>query len=102
MRETKSSIRTAVAGFAVLGAMFGSAAQAGCLDAKAVAVPFAGHLAERSGGQFFSAVYHPGVDGAGTVAPPTTRVSNGMSVKASLSSVMPDEVLTLPPVSEMK
>ena len=65
MRETKSSIRTAVAGFAVLGAMFGSAAQAGCLDAKAVAVPFAGHLAERSGGQFFSAVYHPGVDGAG-------------------------------------
>ena len=50
MRESKSTIRTTLAGFAVLGSVFGVAAHAGCLDAKAVAAPFASHLADRSGG----------------------------------------------------
>jgi hypothetical protein len=76
MRETKSTIRTTLAGFAVLGSVFGGAAQAGCLDAKAVAAPFASHLADRSGGQFVSAVYHPGADGAGFVQTSTMFEEN--------------------------
>jgi hypothetical protein len=67
MRESKSTIRTTLAGFAVLGAVFGGAVQASCLDAKAVAAPVSRHLADNSGGRFVSAVYHPGADGAGFV-----------------------------------
>ena len=67
MRESKSTIRTILAGIAVLGAVFGGAAQAGCLDAKAVAAPFRSDHADRSGGQFVPAVYHPGADDAGFV-----------------------------------
>ncbi|HMH30043.1 MAG TPA: hypothetical protein VK580_15770 [Steroidobacteraceae bacterium] len=65
MRESKST--TTLAGIVVLGSVFGGTAQAGCLDAKAVAAPFASHLADRSGGQFIAAVYHPGSDSAGFV-----------------------------------
>jgi hypothetical protein len=67
MRVSKSIFRKALVGFAVLGSVFGGAAQAGCLDAKAVAAPFASHLADRGGGQLISAVYHPDSDGAGFV-----------------------------------
>jgi hypothetical protein len=67
MRVSKSIIRRTLAGFAVLGSVFAGAAQAGCLDAKAVAAPFASHLADRGGGRFISAVYHPDSDGAGFV-----------------------------------
>ncbi len=65
MRESKSTIRATLAGFAVLGAVFGGAAQAGCLDAKAVAAQVSRHLADSSEGRFAPAVYHPGADGAG-------------------------------------
>jgi hypothetical protein len=76
MRETKSTIRTTLAGLAVLGSVFGGAAQAGCLDAKAVAAPFASHLADRSGGQLVSVVYHPGADGEGFVQTSTMFEEN--------------------------
>ncbi|MGC1387523.1 MAG: hypothetical protein WA807_05895 [Steroidobacteraceae bacterium] len=67
MTESKSIIRTTLAGFAVFGAIFAGAAQAGCLDAKAVAAPVSRHLGDSSGLQFVPAVYHPGADGPGFV-----------------------------------
>ena len=76
MRDSKLTIRTILAGFAVLGSIFGGAAQAGCLDAKAVAAPFASHLADRSGGQFVTASYHPGADGPAFVQTSTIFEEN--------------------------
>ena len=67
MRKSKSTIRTILAGIAVVGAVFGGAAQAGCLDAKAVAGQFASHLADRTLGRFVPAVYRLGADGAAFV-----------------------------------
>ena len=76
MRETKSTIRTTLAGFAVLGSVFGSAATALASRHPACAAPFASHLADRSGGQLASAVYHPGADGEGFVQTSTMFEEN--------------------------